>query len=91
MGDEKTQVLLDALQAYSDAENLDLTFNIHDAIALLRALAAHKLHIVTEAEKRVLDNMRALNNPEGSEPCAGCGKRSRITTAGCDHCDYEDK
>lgn len=26
-----------------------------------------------------------------TEPCPGCGKLSRIWTAGCDHCDHEDK
>lgn len=25
------------------------------------------------------------------DPCPHCKKFSRITTAGCDHCDYEDK
>jgi hypothetical protein len=23
--------------------------------------------------------------------CPSCGKKTRDTTAGCDHCDYEDK
>ena len=30
-------------------------------------------------------------NPLGKHTCPACGKQSRVTTAGCDHCDYEDK
>jgi len=42
---------------------------------------------VLEAEKA--QRSETLN--AHGEPCVGCGKRSSIFTAGCGHCDYEDK
>lgn len=27
----------------------------------------------------------------GKHKCSACGKMTRDTTAGCDHCDFEDK
>lgn len=30
-------------------------------------------------------------NPNATRKCPACGKPTRITTAGCDHCDLEDK
>jgi hypothetical protein len=32
----------------------------------------------------------AVLNARG-EPCPECGQTSRAETAGCDHCDFEDK
>lgn len=32
-----------------------------------------------------------VNPMSRREPCPACGKLSRITTAGCDHCGLEDK
>lgn len=47
--------------------------------------------MAVEAERKRAQSERSeLINAQG-EPCEGCGKRSSIFTAGCDHCDYEDK
>ncbi len=54
------------------------------------ALCVDEQHARIEAlEKQSGRGRNPLN--ELGEPCAGCGKRSRVTSAGCDHCDYEDK
>ncbi len=46
-----------------------------------------------ESDRRLRDEVRARANPLAGlgDPCARFGKRSRITTAGCDHCDHEGK
>ena len=41
----------------------------------------------------MVPNVVATTHPldQRKEACPGCGHRSRITTAGCDRCDREDK
>lgn len=60
------------------------------------ALGALQADCVEAIERELLAIRAAIPGPrhpldELGEPCAGCGRRSRVTTAGCDHCEYEDK
>ena len=67
--------------------------------ALAETRGDDKLSISTERIYSLLQEVREaraekaqrLARSDLGEPCVGCGKRSSISTAGCGHCDYEDK
>lgn len=64
--------------------------------ALVESVHGPGCDLLTEYTRKLLaapPASGALGPVKGTQgpPCAGCGKTSRITTAGCDHCDYEDK
>lgn len=45
-------------------------------------------HLYGESMGRGYDQLRGMF---GKHECPACGKMTRNTTAGCDHCDLEDK
>ncbi len=61
--------------------------------ARLREELAHEKALHEQKKLALLAAAQTANQfaAELGDPCVGCGQRSRITTAGCDHCDYEDK
>jgi hypothetical protein len=80
--------LLDAIYAARDesgtSEQTDLSYAMR--FGMLRAPK-----LTDRLERLALDGLAGEAEPQLGEPCVCCGKRSRITTAACDHCDYEDK
>lgn len=60
-------------------DNLSSRDDVYDLLLLLRKIVQEEKG---STKKHPLDHKRV---------CEYCGKRTRITTAGCDHCDVEDK
>lgn len=72
-----------------------MTPSVKEALEALRGITLFDL---SDVGKLILirvyleaQQARVSAQNEQGEPCTGCGKRSSIFTAGCDHCDYEDK
>lgn len=67
-----------------------------DAFVWLRnnlpALAAAITVLLAEVDRLEAELAKHMRHPlDRKEKCPACGRMSRITTAGCDHCDLEDK
>ena len=63
------------------------SFAAHDTAQTEAALFQAAVAYAAKAYEAVL----ARNPLDRKSKCVSCGKMSRVTTAGCDHCDYEDK
>lgn len=50
-----------------------------------------RFKVVLNGAREMLKRWLNVEPEYKDEPCPGCKRFSRITTAGCDHCDYEDK
>lgn len=60
--------------------------------AALIAAARTREPELARAVLRLLEERNQPANPlRGKAKCPACGRMSRITTAGCDHCGLEDK
>lgn len=71
-------------KAYLIAENKALKERVTELEALNEVQAGIIADLMWEPD--------AFVNPmDRKKKCPACGKMSRVTTAGCDHCDLEDK
>ena len=85
MADYEKLVALMTITGVTDSMGLDRFYRVFD-IKVVRQLLNRIRFLEAELAKPILDGAFSA-----TRKCKYCGKQSRVTTAGCDHCDVEDK
>lgn len=84
VGLDASEIIFEGPPGRSDVDSVSIPVPVLRALLATQGLAIVPAADVVTKPAISWDKLR-------KEPCGNCGGYSRMSTAGCDHCDHEDK